>query len=265
MRKFILKPGFEFVFSLSLIVILGLPPMLLAQTHKDMEIKIVNGDTTVNGTNIKNLPAKDRQEALMDINHLDNQMSAISGDNKGDSAHHMYLFKRSDSAGHGYNHIEFRKRIEENNDMANRPGLRGGGFDDRFRGPMSRFDSRNTQNFDYVNTDNEGISTHIRFHVSETSNEDLKKMPHVEGGKFDVTDLNLVPEFSTGKTLLMFDLPAKTVAEVKLVDSEGKIVWNDKATGGSFSKNFVMGLNGVYYLQVKQGRNISIKKIMKQE
>jgi len=124
---------------------------------------------------------------------------------------------------------------------------------------------KNTQNFDYVSTDNEGISTRVRFHVSEISNEDLKRMPHVEGGKFDISDLNIIPEFSTGKTLLMFALPAKTVANVKLTDSQGKLIFEDKTTGGSFSKTFPLGLNGIYYLQVKQGNNIAIKKITKEE
>ncbi len=70
MKKFFLKPGFEFIFSLSLIVILGLPPILLAQNQKDVEIKIVNGDTTVNGKNIKELSADDRKNALRDIKHI---------------------------------------------------------------------------------------------------------------------------------------------------------------------------------------------------
>jgi len=74
-----------------------------------------------------------------------------------------------------------------------------------------------------------------------------------------------VPEFSTGKTLLMFNLPEKALAEVKLIDSEGKVVWNERSTTGSFTKTFVLGLNGIYYLQIKQGNNIAIKRIMKEE
>ena len=35
MKKFI-KPGFEFIFSVSLIAILGLPPLVLAQTQKNI-------------------------------------------------------------------------------------------------------------------------------------------------------------------------------------------------------------------------------------
>jgi hypothetical protein len=281
MKNFLLKPGFEFIFSLSLIAILGLPPMLMAQNEKDVEIKIENGDTTVNGKNIKDLSAADRKNALRDIKHINS-----------DYAPGTYSFKQSDSTGKG-SHFMFSKRMQENggrqqvltenivvkDSLGNVVEFKGNRrrpirspdgspgkmeLEGRFNGPM-RFERTNSQNFDYVNTDNEGISTHLRFHVSDITNDDLKKMPYVEGGKFEITDFNLVPEFSTGKTLLMFKLPAKTVAEVKLVDSEGKTLWDDKAVGGSFNKSFAMGLNGVYYLQVKQGRNISLKKIMKEE
>jgi len=37
MKKLILKPGFEAIFALSLIVILGLPPVLLAQNKKEAD------------------------------------------------------------------------------------------------------------------------------------------------------------------------------------------------------------------------------------
>jgi hypothetical protein len=291
MKKFFLKPGFEFIFAISLIVILGLPPVLMAQNQKDVEIKIENGDTIVNGKNIKDLSPADRQNALKDIKH-------INSDNSGN----VYFFNRKDTATGKVEHFEFRRRLQENGGhqplvtenmiikdslgntvlvktnrrkqtdtksvlryrtMGDMPGNMG--FDTRPLGPMMRPESKNSQSFDYVSTDNEGISTHIRFHLSEVSNEDLKKMPHVEGGKFEISDLNLVPEFSTGKTLLMFNLPAKTLAEVKLIDSQGKVMWNEKTTAGSFNKSFVMGLNGIYYLQIKQGHNIAIKRIMKEE
>jgi hypothetical protein len=290
MKKFFLKPGLEFIFSLSLIVILGLPPVLLAQNQKDVEIKIENGDTTVNGKNIKALSAKDRQNALNDIKHLN-----------GDNSRNVYFFKQ-DTAGGRIERFELRKRVHENGDhqplvtenmvvkdsLGNTVEIRTGRrrtmdgklapkyrtFDEapgkmelegRSRSLMMRSERKNSQNFDYVNTDNEGVNTHVRFHVSEISNEDLKKMPHIEGAKFEISDLNIVPEFSTGKTLLMFSLPAKTVAEVKFIDSQGKIIWNEKSTGGTFSKTFVLGLNGIYYLQIKQGRNVSVKKIVKEE
>ena len=280
MKKFFFKPGFEFIFSLSLMVILGLPPVLLAQNQKDVEIKIVNGDTTVNGKNIKELSADDKKNALRDIKHINDAGPAV------------YSFKRRDSTDGKAERLEFRKRMQNGvhqplitehvvvrdslgniaevkpgrrRTFTNRPGFGDRNFDGGPRGGMRPFERRVSQSFDYVNTDNEGISTRLRFRVTEISNEDLKKMPHVEGGKFEISDLNLVPEYSTGKTLLMFNLPEKGLADVKLIDSEGKVIWNDKSTDGKFVKSFAMGLNGIYYLQIKQGNNIAIKRIVKEE
>jgi hypothetical protein len=292
MKKLLLKPGFEFIFAFSLIVILGLPPVLMAQNQKDVEITIQNGDTTVNGKNIKELSEKDRKDALKDINRLN------GGD---DNTSHSYTFKRRDTTGGQVKQFEFRRRRSENGDrllstenmvirdslgnivkqnkfrkmtpelafkyrgdgdLLNKSELSGRNFEGS---AMMRFNTRNSQNFDYVNIDNDGISTHVRFHVSEISNEDLKRMPHIEGAKFEIEDLNIVPEFSTGKTLLTFNLSGKAIADVKLIDSEGKDIWNEKFSNGRFIKSFVMGLNGIYYLQIKQGNSIAIKRILKEE
>ncbi len=282
MKKLSFKPGFEFILALSLLAILGLPPVLLAQSQKDIEINIHNGDTIINGKNIKDLSPADRQNALKDINHMDS-LPAQKQD--------VYFYKRTDTTGKEQ-HLTFRKRTT--NDHWNRDHeialsritvdsagniMRLKPDGDRKmsaavirkdfgrmpgRGPR-RFERPNTQNFDYVSTNNEGVSTHVRYFVSDISNDDLKKMPYVEGGRFELNDLTLAPEFSSGKTLLMFELPAKTPAAVKLLDSEGKTLWDDKAMNGSFSKSFVMGLNGTYYLQIKQGRNVAIRKILKEE
>ncbi|MFI5138579.1 MAG: T9SS type A sorting domain-containing protein [Sphingobacteriales bacterium] len=282
MKKFLLKPGFEFIFALSLTVILGLPPVLMAQNQKDVEIKITNGDTTVNGKNIKDLSPKDRQNALRDIKHLN-----------ADSSRKIHFFMKIDSGGRRFNRMEIRRRMQDNgghqpeiteniiikdslgNTIETKTGrprpfstridMNERNFGERLSPPLRPFERKNSQSFDYVTTDNDGISTHLSFRVTEISNEDLKKMPHVEGGKFEISDLNLVPEYSTGKTLVMFNLPAKTIADIKLIDSHGKVLWNDKTNTGSFSKSCVIGLNGIYYLQIKQGNNIAIKKIIKEE
>ncbi len=285
MKKLLLKPSFEFIFSFSLVIILGLPPVLLAQnqSQKDLDIRIENGDTTINGKNIKELSAADRQSALTDINNLN------TGSKNG---RHKYIFKRKDttiSDNIAFNSLKNgvvrdslgnvisvrpgkRKEIKTqmafkyhfNDDNADRtePGERG---NRSFNRPMLRFDRKNSQNFVYVNTDNDGVSTHLSFRVSEASDDDLKRMPYVEGPKFEIKDLNLVPEFSSGKILLMFNLLSKAPAEVKLSDSEGKLIWSEKAIGGTFSKRFALGLNGIYYLQIQQGKSISVKKIMKEE
>lgn len=284
MKTHLLKPGFELIFSLSLMAILGLPPLLMAQNQRDIEIKIRNGDTTVNGKDIKTLSSSERTQAMNDIRHMTGTI---------DNAQ-VYTFRRRDTTGGRVSRVEIRRRTSRNgagdttgsvwkfnlkpdnmnsrmnfryrlNDDGPDRELNGGMFNNRFNGPMVRYERRNSQNFHYINIDKDGISTHVSFEVSEVSNDDLKRMPYVEGSKFELTDLNLVPEFSSGKTLLMFALPAKTTADVKLTDDEGKILWTDKALGGSFKKSFVFGLNGIYYLQIKQGHNVSVKKIIKEE
>ena len=301
MKNLLKKPGFEFIFSMALVAILALPPVLIAQnkTQKDMEIRIENGDTTINGKNIKSLSAEDRQSALTDINNLRGNMNdrQLNSNGRGN-----YTFKR-DTAGGKTMRMEFRKREQGNGEgpmmgrrfredtltVMTRRGKMGEGnkkmtfsyrFDDenpdeirpRERGinrmpmrEMRRHERRNTQNFDYENTNNDGVVTHLTFHVSEASDDDLKRMEYVEGPKFDIKDLNIAPQFSSGKILLTFDLAGKALTVVKLCDSEGKTLWTDKTVSGSFTKSFALGLNGVYYLQVKQGKNIALKRIMKEE
>ena len=301
MKKLLKNPGFEFIFSAALVAILALPPVLLAQnkTQQDMDIRIENGDTTVNGKNIKSLSAEDRQNALTDINNLRGNMDERQFKGGG----HNYFFKRVDTTGGKTMHMEFRRRergdaggpmmgrsfrkdtmtvmtrhgkmgdgnkkmvfsyqFDNENPDDMRPGERG--FNRMPMREIRRHERRNTQNFDYENTNNDGVVTHLTFHVSEASDDDLKRMEYVEGLKFDIKDLNIAPQFSSGKILLMFNLAAKTPAVVKLSDSEGKPLWTEKTVNGAFSKSFALGLNGVYYLQVKQGKNIALKRIMKEE
>ncbi|MDB4923900.1 T9SS type A sorting domain-containing protein [Mucilaginibacter sp.] len=269
MKKLLVKPGFEFIFSFSLVMILGLPPVLLAQikTQKDMEIRIENGDTTINGKNIKELSAADRQDALTDINNLPKAPFKEFKQNSND--HRVFTFKRRDTLGG--DELKPGKMRKMNREMAFNYRMNDEGSDRmeirerRFERPMGRFDRKNSQNFEYVNTNNDGVSTHVSFRVSEASDDDLKRMPYVEGPKFEIKDLNLVPQFSSGKILLMFNLLSKAPAEVKLSDSEGKTLWSEKTINGNFNKSFALGLNGVYYLQIKQGKNIAVKRIMKEE
>jgi hypothetical protein len=279
MKNSFFKPGFEFVFALSLIAILGLPPMLMAQDQKDVDIRIQNGDTTVNGKSIKALTPDERKTALRDIRHISSDI-ASNGPGPGTRA---FMFKDSTSGDHKHmmrgtmiikkdsmgNVVEMRsgKRLGRiNKDDDEGPGgWKSGRGGEPFRPPMMGYGRRNSQSFNYVNTDNNGISTRISFSIADVTNDDLKRMPHVEGARLDISDLNFVPQFTTGKTLLIFMLPEKTPSEVKLVNSEGVVLWSEKTSGGRFTKDFVMGLNGVYYLQVKQGNGVAVKRIMKEE
>jgi hypothetical protein len=278
MKKLFLKPGFEFIFCLSLLAILGLPTLMFAQTTRDVQINIQNGDTTVNGKNIKELPYKQRQEALKDITNISNssqttstQRQVVIDNNTADTAGNGPLAANGKAMK-----FHRRKTISKDSTMSfsyrfdngNNNGPRRMEGDFHFNrpddGPFG-FDRRNTQNFVYTNTDKEGVSTRVSFHVSEPSGENLRRIGHFEGALLDITDLNLVPQFSSGKTMLTFGLPAKTAAEVQLKDSEGNIVWTEKTSGAAFSKSFVIGLNGIYYLQVKQGGKVAVKKIFKEQ
>lgn len=258
MKRLILKPGFETIFALSMIVILGLPPILMAQNEKEVEISIKNGDTIVNGKKLNELSANERMFALKDIKKITGTMNQNRDSTMAEPGKHFFMRKYRDTLNKTDRNVE----ITESFNNRTKTTAFGQNF---YRGMAYNEGRKNTLRFDYENTDNEGIRTHIRFFVSDASNDDLKRMPYVEGGKFEMGNLVIAPEFSNGNTLLMFTLPAKTEAEVKLFNSASKIIWTENASGGSFKKEFNLGLNGVYYLQVKQGNLFSVKRIIKEE
>ena len=297
MKTFLKNPGFEFIFAFALILILGLPPILLAQikAQKDVDIRIENGDTTINGKNLRDLTGADRESALNDIKALTGNYHTM----RDGGERRTLMFKRLDTTGGRMNRFEFKRREPGNGDGpmmtwrkdtlgVKRPGRMADRkrmtfsyrFDDNNPDEMSmdersfnhmpmremrKRERRNSQNFNFENTNNDGVVTRVNFHVSDISDDDLKRMPYVEGPKFEITDFNLVPQFSSGKVLLMFNLPSKAPAEVTFCDSEGKALWSEKTASTTFSKSFALGLNGIYYLKVKHGKNIAMKKIMKEE
>jgi hypothetical protein len=265
MKKRSFKPGYEFIFSLCIVAILGLPPLVSAQSStKDMDITIVNGDTTVNGKNIKDISGKDRREALKNFGNISSvRTKNVTIDapmaNSGDMVH---KHKKGDStfAFHYKMHIDDKNHVE----MHEYHPMEAGDHD---RGDRLGFERKNTQNFIFTSTDNEGVSTHVSFHVSDhfgRLDADATDHEKIQMEMLDLMDLTLVPEFSTGKVLLMFNLPSKAVAEVKLKDSKGTVLWSEKAPNGKFSTTFAMGLNGTYYLQVKQAGKVTVKKIVKE-
>ncbi len=298
MKTHFTKLGFELIFSLSLILIMVLPPMVFAQKNvKDLEIKIANGDTIINGKNIKDLSFDERKQALKDMKNIHYL--------KGNIKNHIIIKKSSPSDGN--NEVVIENQLMDNdapeimedahimNDPANHElksrikllhdkdstfafnyrinPMRGRIMEDRARNlsfsfrehPIELMHHKNMQSFNYVNVGNDGISTHISFRVTDASPEKTKAMAGVEKNDLAITDLNLVPEFSSGKTVLTFNLQTKASAEVKLTDSDGKTIWNDKTANGNFTKSFTLGLNGVYYLQVKQGNKTTVKRVVKED
>ena len=272
MKKHPFKPGFEFIFSLSILAVLGLPPLVFAQTSKDLQITITNGDTTVNGKNIRDLSAADRKDAMKNIS----QITVISSDDKdapaapmmanGSNDRHLKITRMHINGNHQDSTVTLNYSM--NNEPRHRMIFRDDNFnsnDDREHG--MKFSRRNTQNFVYNNIDNEGAVTHVAYHVSDHPamlDYDAAKQHITQMDMLELQDLSLVPHFTEGKTTLMFDLPAKTPAEVIFKDGKGNLMWSAKAVNGTFSKSFAMGLNGSYYLQVKQGSKIVVKKIEKE-
>ncbi|TSD63776.1 T9SS type A sorting domain-containing protein [Inquilinus sp. KBS0705] len=302
MKKQLLKPGFEFIFALSIIAILGLPPLVLAQNQKSYEIKIINGDTTINGKDIKKLTDQERKDALSEINNLPPTYIKIDGNkgnnqvvikkrSKGDGKTREVVIERDMSDGDDLPMLSkmdvndsTRKTFTYNIKRSDNTDGPAGAFDYKFemqpqlkmnvnRDIMMKrdlndrfeFNRRNTQNFNYINTDNDGISTHISFRVSDAPKEKLKSITGVEKAALTLNDLSLTPEFSTGKTTFSFNLTLKANADVKLSDSDGKVLWTDKAVAGDFIKKVNLPMNGIYYLQVKQGADIAVKRIVKED
>ncbi|RVU01742.1 T9SS type A sorting domain-containing protein [Mucilaginibacter limnophilus] len=289
MKKLLLKPGFESIFALSIVAIIGLPPLVLAQdkekkdnyVKKRIEIRIKDGDTVVNGKNIKELKGKEKDDALAmfepgnEVRVFTQRQPRITFERRKDAKGDVIIkrnfeaepqFFAFDDFNNDSLHKDVRIKIDK---FRGQPGFEYN-FDN-FHGPDVRsfkfdgFGQRNTQSFNYTNTDDEGISTHISFRVSDASTEKTKAIAGVEKAELDLNSITLVPEFLTGKTTLSFNLTAKGSADVQLKDSQGKALWSDKASSGNFSKAFTLPMNGVYYLQVKQGSNVALKRIVKED
>jgi hypothetical protein len=273
MKKRIFNPGFEFIFTLSILAVLGLPPLVFAQSSKDVNISITNGDTTINGRNIKELSPKEKKAALKDISSIAAIPQPPTPGMNNAPAPNMYRYHYQRKIG-GDSTLNFNLRTGPNNTndrerpMAMRK-FRNDRDRDRDRNPALEFDHKNTQMFNYLTTDNNGISTHVSYRVSEPTGA-LNSMGtdpdnKDQHEKLDMTDLNIVPEFSAGKTVIMFNLPTKAIADVQFKDSKGNLLWSEKAANGTFMKSFPMGLNGVYYLRVEQKGHLMVKKIFKEQ
>jgi hypothetical protein len=284
MKKKSFNPGFEFIFAIGILTMLILPPMVMAQEHREIKVMINNGDTIINGKNIKDLSPAEHKDALREIADLNKEVAARANGNKrrvykevrdintlGDFREHSAnhdstdrkrrfhggeMFKNGENMPHGMD--------GRNNGGHNGEGQREFGFNrEGGRGSFMQ-NRRNTQNFSYSNTNNDGISTRVNFSVSDANKGNRKRTNDTEKPNLTIIDLNIAPQFSTGKTMLSFTLAEKGSAEVQFKDSEGKILWSDK-TPGSFYKNFELPQNGIYYLQVKQNGKVGLRRIVKEQ
>lgn len=268
------NPGFEMVFALSIIAIFLLPALVFGQGKRRIEIRINNGDTVVNGRNIKDMSAADREQALRDINGFRDR----SDTGKRALFFERRMFGNNDSARHGTFRFRYRgpngrdsmmtfnyRTPEREFRFEPRDGFRHYNFEMPSARGMVMAHRRNSQSFSYTNTGSDGMMTHINYNVFDASPERAKKETGNEKADLQLQDIVIAPEFSSGKTMLSFSLPSHTSAEVKLTDNDGKMIWNEKAANGSFNKSFTLGLNGMYLLEVKQAGKVALKRIVKEE
>ncbi|WP_186461772.1 T9SS type A sorting domain-containing protein [Mucilaginibacter pallidiroseus] len=278
MKKILTKPGFEVIFSLTLITIMALPPLVLAQTQKSIEIKIVNGDTTINGKNIKKLNAAERKDALAVMSEapVPPPTPPVPGNNS------AYTLNQNKDG----NTVIIEKQVTTDNDSRTLAGgapkrirlkrittdstystrLDGEPAPMKFR--LSRrvkngMDSRNSQSASYSNTDSDGITTTFSYTVNDAPADKLKALTGADKATLDISDLYLSYEFSTAKSIISLNVPAGST-ELKLTNSNGNTIWAEKTSATSFTKKFVLPVNGVYYLQAKQGSKVALKKIVKE-
>jgi hypothetical protein len=137
------------------------------------------------------------------------------------------------------------------------PGM----FGDEFVGGRN-----NSQTFNYISTDKDGISSRMSIRVSEAGKDILKKLNGNDNAELNVNDLTISPNFSSGKLNLSFSLSEKGPVEVKLLDNNLKELFRDKQTlaNDTYFKQVSLQKNGVYYIRISQGSKSYIRKVIKE-
>ncbi|HEK19776.1 T9SS type A sorting domain-containing protein [Mucilaginibacter sp.] len=268
--------GFEFIFSISLILIMALPPFVLAQSRKSIDIRIMNGDTVVNGKAITALTTAERAEALAAIKDAPIP-PATPGANTGtmlkQNNNQKTIVIERNIVRSNADAPEAEKRVSVKRlrtdsaftyhldtdlpqmDMVPLPGNR----------PAHLIKlTANSQNFNFTNTDNDGIGTNIHYTVTDAPAEKLVAISGVSKTADLLTDLNMGYEFTTGKTLLNLNFLSAGQKEITFYGHAGSIIWTDKSAALAYSRKFALPVNGLYYLQVKQGNKVTLKKIVKE-
>ena len=137
------------------------------------------------------------------------------------------------------------------------PGM----FENEFGGRRN-----NSQNFNYVSTDKDGISSRMSIRVSEAGSDVMKKLNGNNNTELDVNDLTLSPNFSSGKISLTFSINEKGPVEVTLLDNNLKELFKDKQplTNQTYFKQLSLQKNGLYYIRISQGSKTYIRKVIKE-
>lgn len=269
------KYGFEFIFSISLIIVMALPPIVLAQNRKSVDIRIVNGDTTINGKTISALSATERAEALAAIKYTpvppptpgSNTSVMLKQGNNGKNITIEREIVRNTDAHTAEKRVSVKRlrtdsaftyHLDTDLPQIDMVQLPGNNTDHLIKG------TPDSQKFNFTNTDSDGIVTDVRYTITNAGADKLMAISGVSKAANLIADLNLGYEFTTGKTLLNITISAAGQKEITFYGHAGSIIWADKTAALTYSRKFALPVNGLFYLQVKQGSKVALKKIVKE-
>lgn len=72
----------------------------------------------------------------------------------------------------------------------------------------------------------------------------------------------LFPNPTTDKCFITFSKPLQN-ASVRILDEQGRVVYTKKASGNTIMLDLSNVAAGVYYVQIQEGQNVIVKKVVK--
>ena len=132
---------------------------------------------------------------------------------------------------------------------------------------INRSNMPNSSHFDYTTTDKDGFTTEQHIMLMDGGKLDFINILKGKSpmNSLEIKNLIFYPNFSSGKTTITFQAPAKASLKISLLDNQGEVLFSEKKTlaADAYSKDFPLNKNGIYFLEVKQGSKSFIKKIIK--
>lgn len=102
--------------------------------------------------------------------------------------------------------------------------------------------------------------------ASESEMELLAKTTGINDNKLGLEKMDFYPNPNTGKFNLRFSLKDKGKTNVRVLNTEGKVIYNENLADftGTYDKEIDISQNpkGVYFVKVEQGSHSQIKKIV---
>lgn len=126
---------------------------------------------------------------------------------------------------------------------------------------------KNSSQFNYNYTDQDGIPSRMSIRISEVEKENIEKLTGLKEGTADlkIEDLTFFPNFSSGKLGISFNTGSNASLKVKILNSEFKQIFADDVAvvGGNYTKQITLPKNGIYYIAIKQNNNWFLRKFIK--